>query len=179
MGLDRGKRRKKALFLGQAFLVVRIAFPVCEPAHAAHFSGVILFSIPVELGYRRYNERCPHSALGYQTRTSMPVGGRTDLMGATRPPNPAPLAAAGVDFPNRSWAEIFESPKSLREPFRQFPMCATMHIPLTRCAGDKTRLFRLGQSGRQPAIGGTLVAYGGGNVLTRDRESFFFDVIED
>ncbi len=47
-GIGSRKRRKRP-FSGQAFLVVRIAFPVCEPALAAHFSGVILFSIPVEL----------------------------------------------------------------------------------------------------------------------------------
>ena len=47
-GIGSPKRRKR-LFSGQAFLVVRIAFPVYEPALAAHFSGVILFSIPVEL----------------------------------------------------------------------------------------------------------------------------------
>ena len=47
-GIGSPKRRKR-LFSGEPFLVVRIAFPVGEPALSAHFSGVILFSIPVEL----------------------------------------------------------------------------------------------------------------------------------
>jgi putative transposase len=32
-----------------------------------------------------YNERRPHSSLGYRTRMSMPRAGRTGLMGAARP----------------------------------------------------------------------------------------------
>ena len=48
MGLDR-PNAVKGFFLANPSSVVRIAFPVGEPALAAHFSGVILFSIPVEL----------------------------------------------------------------------------------------------------------------------------------
>ena len=44
---------------------------------------VILESWRVE-----YNERRPHSSLGYRTPTSMRVDGRTDLMGAARPQTP-------------------------------------------------------------------------------------------
>ena len=44
---------------------------------------VILESWRVE-----YNERRPHSALGYRTRMSMPAARRTGLMGAARPQTP-------------------------------------------------------------------------------------------
>jgi putative transposase len=49
-----------------------------------------------------YNECRPHGALGHQTRASMPGEERTGLMGAARPPNSAPLAAAGVSGELRS-----------------------------------------------------------------------------
>jgi hypothetical protein len=43
-----------------------------------------------------YNQRRPHSALGYQTPSEYAGTKTNGSMGAPRPQNPAPLAAAGV-----------------------------------------------------------------------------------
>jgi len=52
---------------------------------------VILESWRVE-----YNEKRPHSALGYQTPSEYAAAQRNQTDGGYAPPNPAPLAAAGV-----------------------------------------------------------------------------------
>lgn len=43
-----------------------------------------------------YNEQRPHSSLGYQTPSEYANGQRNQFNGGCAPPNPAPLAAAGV-----------------------------------------------------------------------------------
>ena len=45
---------------------------------------------------REYNEERPHSSLGYLTPKSMPGDPSNRSDGGCAPPNPAPLAAAGV-----------------------------------------------------------------------------------
>ena len=43
-----------------------------------------------------YNEERPHSSLGYQTPAEYAAGTTNQVDGGYAPPNPAPLAAAGV-----------------------------------------------------------------------------------
>jgi integrase-like protein len=62
-----------------------------------------------------YNERRPHSALGYRTSSEYAGSRANRFDGGCAPPNPAPLAAAGVRGELRINVTRWQS-KTLRNP---------------------------------------------------------------
>jgi putative transposase len=60
------------------------------------FASLREAQVIVEQWRQEYNERRPHSSLGYRTPQEYAAGKTNRVDGGCAPPNPAPLAAAGV-----------------------------------------------------------------------------------